>query len=146
MPSCTVVRRFTVPQKLEWQASYAIDDAEIDAQHRMLFDLANRILAIMDPRQEFAELKAAMLALFDYMRVHFEAEEALMEEVEYPELAAHRKLHGTILEDMDRLIEDHTDLFTLKEALNAFMIRWVLTHIRHEDTKIGIHCKTDGHR
>jgi hemerythrin len=131
-----------VSQPFEWQSDYAMGDPEIDAQHRMLFDLANRILTIMDPHQGFGELKAAIQALLDYIQVHFEAEEERMREWGYPELEHHQALHAAIRRDISRLIQESKDLTSLKKDLNFLMTQWVLVHIRKEDCKIGEFCRS----
>ncbi|TWI71162.1 hemerythrin [Desulfobotulus alkaliphilus] len=127
-----------MPDHFQWQAEYAIGDPEIDAQHRMLFELANRIVTIMDPRKNFSELKASLQSLFDYIDVHFDAEEQLMEEWNYPELENHRLLHDGIRKDMVLLLKDAKDLDQLKKDLDMIINSWVLVHIRNEDAKVGV--------
>ncbi|MCW7754400.1 hemerythrin family protein [Desulfobotulus sp. H1] len=123
--------------QFHWLPEYAIGNPEIDAQHRMLFDLANRIFRIMDPRQDFKELKATLQSLFEYMHVHFDAEEELMREWGYPDIDYHRNLHELIRRDMNSLVEGVYDLHRLKGELNVLMTQWVLVHIRDEDSKLG---------
>lgn len=121
-----------------WQADYAIGDPEIDAQHRMLFDLANRIVSLMDPQRSFSELKASIQALMDYIRVHFDAEEERMREWGYPDLAYHTGLHATIRQDMIRLLKESKNLEELKKDLDLLMSQWILVHILQEDSKLGL--------
>ncbi|WP_179953173.1 bacteriohemerythrin [Desulfobotulus mexicanus] len=127
-----------MPEQFQWQADYTIGDPEIDAQHRMLFELANKLFNIMNPKQNFAELKATLHSLFDYIEVHFAAEEQMMEEWNYPELTNHKAMHEGIRKDMTRLLKEAKDLDKLKKDLDFLMTHWVVVHIRDEDAKIGL--------
>ncbi len=84
--------------ELVWQDSYASGHPEIDAEHRMLFELANRIM-----REAFASepdherLATAVSTLVEHVQQHFEHEERILEAHEFPGLAGHSKAHRHLL-------------------------------------------------
>lgn len=80
--------------QLIWRKAYESGNAQIDTQHRALFEHANTLLnTIMDnrPKPEIARLIAALMTEIDQ---HFCDEEALFQQAAYPDSEFHRQLHA----------------------------------------------------
>jgi hemerythrin-like metal-binding protein len=71
--------------RLRWHSSYEIGHAEIDAQHEGWFITISDVLESIDTAQ-FKEFEAVML---EYTSRHFQHEERLMREIDYPDMANH---------------------------------------------------------
>ena len=70
----------------------------IDADHRQLYLLANRLLEHMqDPGIHPDALLADMAQIFEMARQHFLLEEQVLAQYGYEELAAHRQEHQHLL-------------------------------------------------
>ena len=70
----------------------------IDAQHRSLFDDANRLLVAALEQRPADEVTALIDALVDHVVRHFEDEEALIAEAGFPGAREHATIHRTLLD------------------------------------------------
>ena len=119
-----------------WSNEYSIDNPRIDAQHKRLFEMAGNVEAIVDRSVTKGEIKDLLSEFFHYMKDHFSDEEKYMEEINYPELEAHRKIHKEIIQSMVHLISTIKTTNDLKERLYLISKKWLLEHILFEDRKI----------
>lgn len=116
----------------KWKESFAIGDAEIDAQHQRLFVLAHEF---SEAKDKAAQALCAG-ALFDYTREHFGHEEALMAATGYPEMEAHVAQHKHLIARLGE-VSDRVYNGTLSaEDLNKFLSAWLVGHIVTFDTKL----------
>jgi len=84
--------------ELTWQDSYRSGHPEIDAEHRRLFDLANRVMGeAFVPEPDHGRLVVAVSALVDHVQQHFEHEERILEAHGFPGLTGHSKAHRHLL-------------------------------------------------
>jgi len=117
---------------VEWQTSYKIGDAAVDAMQEKLFALTNAFLASDD----LTVLRPVIVSLCKQARVQFELEEALMRRINFPGLEAHVTQHQMLL---DRLIGRSMDVgkgYMNKPAIAALMQDWVLRHVPEEDAQL----------
>ncbi|MCG2807978.1 MAG: hemerythrin domain-containing protein, partial [Coriobacteriia bacterium] len=79
----------------EWSADLETGQADIDDQHRHLFELANKLQDAALAADQDAEdtVEDTIYELTDYVVQHFNDEEELMTEHGYPSLSSHRALH-----------------------------------------------------
>jgi hemerythrin len=123
---------------VEWDAKFSVGIPLIDEQHKKLIELTNGLyqgcLAGDDAAREFF-FKAIRSAL-DYVNYHFSAEEKLLENVKYPELAQHRKQHEDFVR---RMVEDVKSFQDGRKFVPNNFVRylkdWILSHIAIMDTK-----------
>ena len=116
---------------LEWNEDYATGHAEMDAQHRHLFDLVNR----MAPVETADGIKPLLMELFKHTREHFQQEEALIRSNGFPGLAGHINGHNFLLRQLNALsVEVGQERFN-KPELMKLMTDWALTHIVEHDIK-----------
>ncbi|HEX5698819.1 MAG TPA: hemerythrin domain-containing protein [Rhodoferax sp.] len=118
---------------VEWQESYKIGDAAVDARQQELFTLTNEFLASDD----LTVLRSTIVSLCKQARAQFILEEALMRRLDYPDLEAHAAQHQTLL---DRLIGRSMDVgkgYMNKPAIAALMRDWCERHVPEEDAKLG---------
>jgi diguanylate cyclase (GGDEF)-like protein/hemerythrin-like metal-binding protein len=80
---------------LAWRDSNACGDAQIDAEHRHIVELANRLSAAASAPP--AAYEAAVSALIGALSEHFAGEERVLESCRYPGLTEHRRLHTALL-------------------------------------------------
>jgi diguanylate cyclase (GGDEF)-like protein/hemerythrin-like metal-binding protein len=84
--------------RLAWQEAYECGDETIDAEHRELFELANRLIdASVEGGKGDAGLLAALDALLAHAGRHFADEEAILERLRYSDLELHRRAHKGLL-------------------------------------------------
>ncbi|MBB1075028.1 hemerythrin domain-containing protein [Rhodoferax sp. 4810] len=116
---------------IEWKDSYKLGDDKLDAQHQHLFDLAKKMLAAEDP----AALKLLAQELYRHTRIHFEDEESLMRQRQYPGLASHIESHNRLLGRLSNLSQAIGQGTVDKAALDALMTDWAMFHIPLDDAR-----------
>jgi len=118
---------------IQWNDSYRIGHADIDAQHEELFRRSNQFLV--------ANGKPALLAfaisLYKYTRQHFAQEEELMRSIHYPDYEKHKLQHEALVRKLEVLSENITDDALNKAEFEEFTSYWLLKHIASSDTKLA---------
>ncbi|WP_164844342.1 hemerythrin family protein [Azoarcus sp. DN11] len=92
--------------RLVWHPSFASGNAELDAEHRELFDEINALWTLIVAERPIDEICATIDALYGKMLRHFHDEERLLQRIGYPELAAHVRMHAALTARADAVIED----------------------------------------
>jgi hemerythrin len=129
---------------IEWTNDLKLGVPAMDAEHRQLLRLTNDFLSAAKEHAPFPRLTHIMGELIARARIHFQAEETLLDHSGYPGLAGHRSAHARLLVDAQRLYERFTTLeadsgadetasrdLTLEAA--RFLQRWLVDHILAED-------------
>ncbi len=138
----------------EWDPALETGNAEIDEQHRGLFELANRLQDAVqtctigsDGRCESDEdsLADAIYGLTDYCVQHFADEEDLMAASGYPEYPTHRALHEQLSgETLKYAAKYFNEDNIVPEELAAFFTQWLSNHIRTQDMRLVTFLRTRG--
>ena len=110
--------------------------AELDAQHRELVRLVNRInRAVTGSTQDAAQVSGLFSALGKATRTHFATEEEYMKRHAYPGAVEHVHDHARLLAELEEIAGSATQgnellmLQTLKD--------WLLAHIQGSDRQLG---------
>lgn len=124
----------------EWQDEYSIGDATIDAQHRKLIDILNRLHDLLNDEtldQASAEAGKVFDQLADYVMTHFAYEEQVMADAGYPvdKVVEHKWQHDTLLAKVQEVMHAYQDGNTkaLAELLPFLYGDWLIDHICHSD-------------
>lgn len=128
-----------------WDESMSIGVAEIDAQHRRLFDLVNEVDQAVRERHGADIAASALRRLCDYAVEHFAAEEALMDMDAYADYDRHMGQHmdctTRALEFLQAVNEGkETDM----PAFLDFVAHWAREHIQDVDQGLGRHLRESG--
>jgi hemerythrin len=123
----------------QWSDKYLVHIPEIDADHRNLFALANRIHDHIEDGADQPAVLRALGHLVDYVEGHFSREEKLMERVAYPDIVAHKKTHRMleqIVHSMHRIYRHEPDAVD-PDKLLEFLRDWLQNHILKSDMQYG---------
>lgn len=131
-------------ERFEWKPDLEIDGSIIDTEHRRLFELANQILEFQEASEHETEIAQIIKELFDYVQYHFEHEEELMQTAIYPQLDQHHDTHQQIIQEMIQTMSAAANMSQILENFRDLMQRWVVDHIRQEDTKIRDFLRSQG--
>jgi hemerythrin-like metal-binding protein len=116
---------------LEWKLDYATGNRIIDAEHKILFEIANEFAG--ESKITLGKFKETYFDLIQYTTMHFSSEEAMLREIAYPSLATHQTSHARIIEEMKSLLGRSNNLDTLQKELERALQRWIVNHILRED-------------
>ncbi len=119
-----------------FDAEFQLGIELVDREHKQLVDMLNHTYELLfagkraEARHYFEE------SLTKYIDVHFADEEAFLEEIGYPQLEEHRRIHEQFKRDFEtlkpRIASDDDAAF--RQALNdAFA--WLLVHIGKADRR-----------
>jgi hemerythrin len=111
--------------------------AEIDAQHRQLHTLLERLKQSTDKRYGFAA-DAILAELAIQTRVHFAVEESLMRLLSFPDTEAHVEEHRSLTEQLDKLRKRAQD-FEVANGLSNFIQTWLVNHVNDFDREFVGH-------
>jgi hemerythrin len=123
---------------VDWDDRYLIGIPLIDEQHKELIRLTNTLYESCLQGDEAArkKFKRTIQGTVDYVRFHFSAEEQILKNVNYPELASHKKQHEKfvkqVLEEAKNFVEGKK---FVPNTFVRFLRDWILTHIAMEDRK-----------
>lgn len=121
-----------------WRENYAIGDEEIDAQHRQLFVLLDRLYASVCSQDQAQAVERVAEELVAATREHFLHEEAFMRRVQYPRLEAHQAEHQRLLADVNQRLEAlRQGERIVSVELLEFMNDWLSHHIAASDRALG---------
>jgi hemerythrin len=125
---------------LVWTSALAVGVEEIDEQHRELFRRADLLLAAVLAGDRAAEVGRLVAFLQAYAKVHFAAEEQLMQASGYSQLAEHRGEHRWFEEELARLAAELAvagPTAQLAYALDRHLAGWLRNHVCLTDTALG---------
>jgi len=120
---------------LTWTEALSVGNQTLDADHKRLFRLFNRLSEAMRTGQAKAVIQPILDELLDYAAVHFRREEEAMAAAGYKDLPAHRKQHEAFvkkaMETRDRFAAAAEN--TLAIETMAFVRDWLINHIQKSD-------------
>lgn len=125
---------------IQWRDSLAIGVETVDNQHRELLARFDRLLSACETGQGIEELKRTMTFLEEYVRTHFNDEEALQRLRGFPGYQEHRAQHAYFIERVKALREEVNREGVLVHNVietNNMLLKWFLNHISVMDMELG---------
>ena len=137
-------------KQLEWNESFSVNIAEMDLQHRKLFDLINQLYEAWQNSkndkegsfilEEMSLQYTVLEELLEYTEYHFRAEEKYMEQYQYPGYELQKKEHEQFA---DKIKAFNEDLSSGKQVNTAgiikFLVEWIKDHILEKDMQYKAH-------
>ena len=119
---------------IQWKDQYNIGYKDIDVQHRMLLDLLNELIDLIDGGGHPEQISSIFQRLCDYALLHFSNEERYLRAAGYPDLGPQEFDHSTFVHRLLALNQayDPTDPLLLEET-QTFLRNWFLDHILNAD-------------
>lgn len=121
-----------------WREDYRVGVSTIDSEHRYLIGLINEFYDAHASGRTAKQILGVLTRLVAYAEEHFQHEEALMKQTDYPRLAHQQKEHEILYSSIYALNEKlarngvQVDIETLR-----FLKRWLIDHILKDDLDIG---------
>ncbi len=121
---------------ITWNKRYSVNIDVIDKQHMKLIELINDLNEAMKERKTKEILLNTILRLSDYTVSHFQYEEKLFKEYNYPETEKHKKEHDLFIKKVDEFKHgfDSGELM-LSVDIITFLMEWLVNHIQITDKK-----------
>lgn len=136
LPFLVFLKDDFLEKKLTWKPEYSVGVEDFDIDHQKLLDMMLKLFKSLRKVRGKEDASKVLQELRDYTEYHFDREEKMMEEQNYPELEEHRKEH----EGMKSKMADFQAQFDLhsskvsRDVLN-YLQNWLINHINVTDKK-----------
>jgi len=128
---------------LEWNVKYSLGIDEIDEQHQKLFDLVNRLHTAVVEGAEQSTLGEILDELIDYTIDHFNTEEKLFKENNFPEYKEHKQQHDDLTAQVVELqTKFREEIATISFDVLDFLGEWLTKHTIDSDQKYALFMKS----
>jgi len=120
--------------KIQWKDEYSVGITHIDQDHKKLINLLNQFTVAYDHAMSEEFEKKALEELIAYTQYHFEREEKLMSDNDYPDFEAHKAKH----QEMIKQVSTFVDLYNEKghdalKDISEYLTVWLISHINGTD-------------
>ncbi len=130
---------------LDWSDSLSVHVEEIDAQHKSLVGMVNRLYDAMTANHSKQALTEIVNDMREYSEVHFATEEQYMDRCNYPDRDAHKSEHRDFIAKAAEVERDYRQgKISLSMDVLNFLSNWLVTHINDTDKKLGEFLSTQG--
>ena len=123
----------------EYFKHYKMNIDFIDNEHLKLIEISDNFRKTIDDKEKTMALANDF---YEFMKLHFKHEEDYMEEIKYPYIFYHKKMHNDILVSLTKLIEDENSYDTIKQSYFLTTLRkCLMSHIDEQDRQISVFLK-----
>jgi hemerythrin len=138
-------KKKTNPDQVKWKDEYSVGIKYIDDDHKKLISLLNNFTIAYDYAMSESFEKEALNELISYTKYHFDREEKMMEDNDYPDLIAHKAQHKVMIEQVEKFVLLYNERG--HDALNeisSFLSDWLINHINGTDKQYSEHLHNKG--
>lgn len=125
---------------LNWTPIYSVNVKELDDQHKVIFDVVNKVHSIPEKKLNKDEAMKIIEDLIKYGNIHLATEEKYFEEFNYPDAKLHISEHRKYIKQMLDFKEEIEVLANddLYDKVSMFLRDWWINHIQHVDQNYSV--------
>jgi len=127
-----------------WSSKYLTGNKIVDDDHQEIFRLVKDV--IDQKYKERKEKVTAVIAfLVEYTVRHFNSEERLMAESDYPKTDEHKKQHAdfvAVVSELQGKIEQDPESLDISLEVNNTIVAWLVHHVIGSDKDLADHYRT----
>lgn len=120
---------------IEWNNSYLVGHKLVDFDHMTLVNITNELFHRVNQGFSDEEISQTIALLIDYVEKHFEREEQLFIESDYPDVDKHLEMHKDItktVKDIAQVYKSDPSAINIDEVM-VFLKKWLTNHIMKAD-------------
>lgn len=119
---------------IPWSPQFCVGHPHLDEQHRILLDTINQ-LASADSLNNHYAVAMIIDELHAYAAFHFDTEEKVIADINFPALEEHRREHQEFVQWIDNFRDDYVSSGKkpLGAPVLAFLKQWLSDHILQSD-------------
>ena len=138
-------KRSATGNQIKWKDEYSVGIEHIDQDHKKLISLLNQFSTAYDYAMSEDYEREALNDLINYTKYHFEREEKLLDQHDYPDLVAHKEQHKAMIEQVNKFVELYNEKGhqSLNE-ITLYLSNWLINHINGTDKEYSEHLHQHG--
>lgn len=131
---CEVIRERDAVSIVQWSDAMSVGNLHIDEQHQILIETINQ-LASAESLNDRPVIAMIIDELISYAAFHFEYEEQLMLNCQYPDIEQHQKVHQSFVDWISAVREEflYHRRSQFGERILNYLRDWLRNHILGED-------------
>lgn len=120
---------------LKWTEKYSVGHELIDLQHKMLFNLVNKLSEAIINGSGVEIVGEVLDEMSTYALLHFRTEEDLLEKGDYDDLLTHQIIHNSFKREIMTQTKSYMNSPSEETAIeiHKFLMNWLTNHIMCED-------------
>lgn len=132
--------------QFKWSEEYMLGVLFVDRQHKRLVELIidlNQVSVKVSKAQQGHnfrwDIERILDELFQYTKIHFFEEEAMMSWYQYPWIKAHKKVHADFVRKVDEARKQFSSsegAMEVTDKLSLFLQEWLVSHILRIDKRL----------
>lgn len=120
--------------KIEWSDSFSVGVKMFDDQHKIIIGLINKLIDTPDIDANSAIITALLTEMIQYATTHFDDEERIMREHDYPDYNDQRIQHGGFIEKTAEFCSDgRLQVESIPQSILIYLRQWWIDHILKDD-------------
>ena len=129
----------------EWSEEISINVVEIDEQHKLLIGIINDLHDSIQEGSAKEDINKILVRLILYIQIHFDTEEHLMTETNYPDETEQKKEHFALATRVGELYRRQLEgQPSVAIEIMDFLKIWLTDHILNIDKKFGTYLSNTG--
>ncbi|MFC1673711.1 bacteriohemerythrin [Pseudomonadota bacterium] len=120
---------------IQWNDSFKVGHKLVDFDHMTLVNITNELFLRVDRGFSDEEISQTISCLIEYVEKHFEREEELFLNSDYPDSDKHLAMHKDIsktVKDIATIYKTDSSAININEVLE-FLKKWLTNHIMKAD-------------
>jgi len=131
--------------QIQWKSEYSVGIKHIDDDHKKLISLLNQFSIAYDYAMSESFEKEALDELVSYTKYHFEREEVLLQEHNYPDFEAHKAQHQVMIAQVEKFVQLYQEKgHDALDEISSFLTDWLINHINGTDKQYSHHLNERG--
>lgn len=119
-----------------WKDSFSVGLDRLDAQHKRIFNIINKLYNSMLEKGQSSILDKTLSDLAEYTQTHLTDEEYLLWKCGYPEYESHKKAHDYLRQKTRDIVEEQSRVLgDISPDVLKFLKAWWKGHILTMDQK-----------
>ncbi len=130
---------------VQWNPSFSVQVKEMDAQHQVLIEIVNQLHEAMRAGKGSQEIGAIVDQMIAYSQRHFQQEEQLLANQQYPGLLHQKGEHRAFIQKAQEFKQKAAQgQAALSVTVSGYLKDWWTNHIQVEDKKYSQYLNTRG--
>jgi hemerythrin-like metal-binding protein len=120
-----------------WNNNLSVGIDAIDEHHRYLFDLVNDLYSVVSKKRGARNVARLIKALDAYAKVHFRAEESMMQHYHFDGIYRQESQHHDFEVRVQEFYQElHANPLVAQFDILLYLRAWLVNHIQVEDAKL----------